>query len=57
MPSSNGIVPHLIVRSNDKGIVVGIPDMLNYNKFMVDVESSNGTQYFDRTGYFNVNVS
>jgi len=57
MPSNDSISPHLIIRSNNDGIVIGIPGMINFDKYMIDVESSNGTQYLDRTGYFNVNVS
>lgn len=57
MPSSNSIFPSLTVRSDSSGIVVGIPAMnSDVHMFMVDVESSNGTQDIDRTGYFNVNV-
>jgi LmbE family N-acetylglucosaminyl deacetylase len=55
MPSSNGINPPLIVRVSDNGIIVGIPDMSNFNSYMIDVETSNGTDYVDRSGYFTVN--
>lgn len=57
MPSKNSVTPTLQLRSDASGIVVGIPAMLDDHTFMIDVESENSTQVFDRTGYFNVDVS
>jgi len=57
MPSSNSIHPHLLIRSNSDGIVVGIPDMTNKNSYMVDIETSNIKQNVDRTGYFTLKLS
>lgn len=57
MPSKNSVTPTLKLRSDASGIVVGIPAMLDDHTFMIDVESENSAQLFDRTGYFNVDVS
>ncbi len=57
MPSNNSVTPQLKLRSDKSGIVVGIPAMLDCHTFMMDVESENPTQLYDRTGYFNIDVS